>query len=219
MIESVRTPEPRVQGQKIYPNCDFCVKTSKQGKLRLGIDFSNEFLTRSNVNKQTSLTLVPSSSTLAPDTQSNESHTRSDDLRARSKLATHESHTRVDELQARSRFATHGRDQQRTGNHRHRAQRAPQQGLEEKNSTALRNHVCRVSALCPARNFRPRSNQTMGCATHHAMSGRAYESSLSMSRLVYKLNASASAVAMWMVRHKHKRKNTKNTEKNIFFKR
>ena len=24
--------------------------------------------------------------------------------------------------------------------------------------------ICRVSALCPARNFRSRSNQTMGCA-------------------------------------------------------
>ena len=67
---------------------------------------------------------------------------------------------------------------------------------------ALRHHVCRVSALCPARNFRSRSNQTMGCA-HAWMSGRAYESSLSMSRLVYKLkNNKCSAVAMWMVKHK-----------------
>ena len=127
----------------------------------------------------TNSSLVLSSSALVPDTQFNESHTRSDELRARSKFTTHESHTRVDELRARSRFATHGRDRQRTVNHR--AQRAPQQGAEENNSTALRYHVCRVSALCPARNSRSRSYQTMGCA-HTWMSGRAYESSL--SRLV-----------------------------------
>ena len=33
-------------------------------------------------------------------------------------------------------------------------------------STALRCHVCRVSALCLVRNCRSHSNQTMGCATH-----------------------------------------------------
>ena len=81
----------------------------------------------------TSLTLVPTSFPLAPGTQPDESHTRSDELRAR------------------SRFATHGRDHQRTSNQR--APRAPQQGAEEKNSTALRYHVCRVFALCPARHF------------------------------------------------------------------
>ena len=43
---------------------------------------------------------------------------------------SNESHTRSDELRARSRFATHGRNQQRTSNHR--AQRAPQQGAEER---------------------------------------------------------------------------------------
>ena len=112
----------------------------------------------------------------------------SDELRARYKFTTHESHTRVDELHALSRFATHGRDRQRTGNHR--AQRAPQQGAEEKNSAALRYNVCRFSALCPARNFRSRSNQTMGCA-HRWMSGRANESSLSMSRPMYRLTTSA----------------------------
>ena len=31
----------------------------------------------------------------------------------------------------------------------------------------LRKLACRVSALCPARNFRSRSNQTMGCAHMH----------------------------------------------------
>ena len=128
------------------------------------------------------------SSSLVPTSTSNESHTRSVELRARSKFTTHESHTRADELRARSRFATHGRDRQRTGNHR--ARRAPQQGAEEKNSTARRYHVCRVSTRCPARYFCSRSNQTMGCA-HTWMSGRAYESSLSMSRLVHKLKTSA----------------------------
>ena len=74
------------------------------------------------------------SSSLVPTSTSNESHTRSVELRARSRyavqrvshsfrrasrsfqiLTTHESHTPVDELRARSRFATHGRDRQRTG--------------------------------------------------------------------------------------------------------
>ena len=45
-------------------------------------------------------------------------------------------------------------------------------------------------ALCLARNFRSRSNQTMSRA-HARMSGRAYESPLSMSRLVYKLKTNA----------------------------
>ena len=150
MIESVRTPEPRVQGQGICPVCDFASRPATKESLRLRNGSSNEFLTRSNVNQQR-VSLVLTSSALVPDTQSNESHTRFDELRARSKFTTHESHTRADELRARSRFATHGRDQQRTSNHR--AQRAPQQGAEEKNSTALRYHVCRVSALCPARQF------------------------------------------------------------------
>ena len=55
MTESVRTPEPRVQGQGIF--------LLRQDQLRLRNDSSNEFLT---------------SSALVPDTQSNESHTRSD---------------------------------------------------------------------------------------------------------------------------------------------
>ena len=51
--------------------------------------------------------------------------------------------------------------------------------------TQLRSaNMFEVFLLFPARNFRSRSKQTMGCA-HTWMSGRAYESSLSMSRLVY----------------------------------
>ena len=50
-------------------------------------------------------------------------------------------------------------------------QRAPhsfsKQGTgKTQDSTALRYHVCRVSALCPVHNFRSHSNQTMSCATH-----------------------------------------------------
>ena len=59
MIESVRTPEPRVQGQRIYPNCDFCVRTSKQGKSATS---ARSFQIRS----PTSLILVPTSSALVP---------------------------------------------------------------------------------------------------------------------------------------------------------
>ena len=129
VIESVRTAEPRVQGQGI------CLLRQDQQPRKI-CDFG--------------MTPVTSSS-LVPTSTSNESHTRSDELRARSKFTTHDSHTRVDELRARSRFATRGRDRQTTGNHR--AQRAPQQGAQEKNSTALRYHVCRVSALCPARKI------------------------------------------------------------------
>ena len=59
----------------------------------------------------------------------------------------------------------HGPDRQRTDNHR--AQRAPQQGAEEKNSTVLRYHVCRVSAVSCAQGMTFCSTQK-GCATHHA---------------------------------------------------
>ena len=169
----------------------FASRPATKENLRLRNDSSNEFLTRSNVNQQrvshsfrraprsfqirspTSLTLVPTSFALVPNSP-----------------PTSRSHS-FRRARARSRFATHGRDQQRTGNHR--AQRAPQQGAEEKNSTALRYHVCRVSALCHARNFRSRSNLTMGCA-HAWMSGRAYQSSLSMSRPVYRLKTSADTL-------------------------
>ena len=57
------------------------------------------------------------------------------------------------------RLATFSRDHQR--------ERQPdrcQQGLDT-DSTALRNHVCRVSALCPVRKSRSHT-QTMGCVTH-----------------------------------------------------
>ena len=87
MIESVRTPEPRVQGQRIYLNCDFCVKTSNEGKSGVSASTSNEFLTRSNVNQHR----VPHSFCRTPRSfqiQSNESHTRVDELRARSRFAT-----------------------------------------------------------------------------------------------------------------------------------
>ena len=115
---------------------------------------------------------------------------------------THESHTRV-ELRARFRFSTHGRDRQKTGNHR--AQRAPQQGAEEKNSTALRYHVCRVSALCPARNFRSRSNQTMGCAHMDVIVHVVLRLYTRCQRRLKKTESNTcSAVAMWMVRHKQK---------------
>ena len=52
MIQSVRTPEPRVQGQGICPVCDFASRPATKDNLRLWNDFSNEFITRSNVNQQ-----------------------------------------------------------------------------------------------------------------------------------------------------------------------
>ena len=126
------------------------------------------------------------SSSLAPTSTSNESHSfrrasRSFQIRSPTSLTI-----RSDELRARSRFATHGRDQQRTGNHC--AQRAPHHTKEQRNKRL--NSAPLPGLLCPARNFRSRSNQTMGCA-HAWMSGRAYESSPSMSRLVCMLKTSA----------------------------
>ena len=112
VIESVRTPEPRVQDQGICPISDFLRHDQQPTTI---CDFG--------MTPVTSSSLVPTST-------------------------SNESHTRVNELRARSRFATHGRDQQRTGNHR--AQRVPQQGAEEKNSTALRYHFA-VFLLCVLR--------------------------------------------------------------------
>ena len=159
MIESVRTPEPRVQGQGT----------------------ESDLASRPATKEQSATMESPpaTSSSLVPTTTSNESHTRSDELPARPDSQLNEFHIRFNELLARSRFATHGRDQKKK--------------TEEKNSTALRYHVCRVSALCPVRNFRSRSNQTVGCA-HAWMSGRAYESSLSMSRQVNSLVATSAVL-------------------------
>ena len=69
MIESVRTPELKGSVKRSIANCDFCVKTSKQGK------------SATSVSPVTSSSLVPTST-------SNESHTRSDELRASSKFTT-----------------------------------------------------------------------------------------------------------------------------------
>ena len=61
---------------------------------------------------------------------------------------------------------------QRTSDEVHSSRDSPTSSTRSANkeqtqdSTALRYHVCRVSALCSVRNFRSHSNQTMGCATH-----------------------------------------------------
>ena len=62
---------------------------------------------------------------------------------------------------------------------------------KEKKGRGKKGRVFAVFLLCVLRTtFPSRSNQTMGCA-HAWMSGREYESSLSMSRLVYRLKTSA----------------------------
>ena len=99
---------------------------------------------------------------------------------------SNESHTRVDELHARSRFATDGRDQQRTVLSEHH-------NKEQKKRTQRRSATMfAVFLLCVLRDTLCLT-PAMGCA-HAWMSGRAYESSLSMSRLVYRLKTSA---ALW----------------------
>ena len=163
---------------------DFCVKTSKQGKSATWTDSSNEFLTRSNVNQQrvshsfrrpprsfqirspTSLTLVPTSSALVPDSQLT---------------------IAIDRGQAT-----------------HRAQRAPQQGSEEKNSTALRYSClpCFCSVSCAQLFVHARTRRW---AVRHIMIIvhvvlRLY--TRCQRRLKKTESNKCSAVAMWMVRHK-----------------
>ena len=116
----------------------------------------------------------------------------------------------MDELRARSRFATRGRDRQRTGDHR--AQRAPQQGSEEKNSTALRYHVCRVSALCPARNFRSKLEPDDGLCAHMDERTCIRVITVDVTSSVQAENK-CSAVAMWMVRHKQSQQKKKKKNK------
>ena len=129
-----------------------------RNNLRLWNDSSNEFLTRSNVN-----TLIPTSSTLAPDTQSNESHTRSEELRARSKFTTHESHTRVDELReirnSRSRSTA---DRQPPCS----ASTTTRSRGNELNGAPLPCLPCFCSVSCAqGMTF---CSTLKGCATHHA---------------------------------------------------
>ena len=116
-LRSVRTPDQgfRVKGQTV---------TASDHQQRVPYSFQRQpatsltliptsFLLVPNTHP-TTLTLVPKSFALVPDSQPT--------------IATNRGH--------------------------HRSQRAPQQGTEEKNSTALRYHVCRVSsALCPARHL------------------------------------------------------------------
>ena len=64
---------------------------------------------------------------------------------------------------------------------------------ENKNRRKTRKVFVRVSVLCSARNFRSRTNQTMDYS-YVWMSGYAYESSLSMSRLVYRLNSTSTVL-------------------------
>ena len=134
------------------------------------------------------------SSSLVPTSSSNESHTRSDELRARSKFTTHESHS----CERASRSLQIRNSRSRSTEDRQPPCSTSTTTRSRGNSTALCYHVCRVSALCPARNFPSRSNQTMGCARAW-MSGRAYESSLSMSRLVYKLKTNVDGEAQTLL--------------------
>ena len=114
------------------------------------------------------------SSSLVPTSTSNESQTRSVELHARSRYAVQRvSHTfrrtprsfqiHNPRVSHSCRRASRSFQIRNSWSRSTEDKRPPQQGSEEKNSTALRYHVCRVSALRPARNFRSRSNQTMGC--------------------------------------------------------
>ena len=83
MIESVRTPEPRVQGQGISPVCDFASRpaTKEQTAFRR--------------QPATSFPLVPTSFPLVPDTRQRVSHsliTRADRTNGREMLCSPELH-------------------------------------------------------------------------------------------------------------------------------
>ena len=166
----------------------FASRRASKENLRLRNDSSNEFLTRSNVNQQrvshsfcraprslqkrspTSLTLVPTISVLVP----NSPPTSLTLVSTSFALAPDSQLTiAIDRRQATTVLSEH-----HTKDQRKRTQR--------RSATMFA-----VFLLCVLRpTLRSRSNQTMGCA-HTWMSGRAYESSLSMSRLVYKLKTSA----------------------------
>ena len=56
MIESVRTPEPRVQGQGISPDCDFASRPATKGQS--ATSSSNESHTRSETRQRASHSLI-----------------------------------------------------------------------------------------------------------------------------------------------------------------
>ena len=176
----------------------FASRPAIKENLRPRNDSSNEFLARSNVDQQrvshsfcraprsfqtrspTSLTLVPTSSALVPNspptslTLVSTSSSRSFQIR---KLTV-----AIDRGHATTVLSEHHNKEQRK-----------------------RTQWLRVSALCPARNFRSRSNQTMGCAhtwmiiVHVVL--RLY--TRCQRRLKKTESNKCSAVAMWMVKHKH----------------
>ena len=117
----------------------------------------------------------------------NELHTRPKNRVPRHEQLSRDFTTNRRVPQLAQRLATLSRDHQRD-----RQPDRCQQGMDT-DSTELRYHVCRVSALCPVRNSRSHSNQS--CATH--MMNVHVSHSLSMSRPVYRLKA--SAVQVWHV--------------------
>ena len=170
----------------------FASRPATKENLRLRNDSRNEFLTRSKVIKQR----VSHSFRRAP-TQSNESHTRSDELRARSKFTTHESHTRADELRARCRFATQGRDQQATtvlSEHHNKEQRKRTQ----RRSAAMFAVFCSVS--CALLSFTLEPDSGLCARMDERTCIRVITVDVTSSA---QAENKCSAVALWMVRHKH----------------
>ena len=132
------------------------------------------------------------SSSLVPTSTSNESHTRSDELPLVPDTQSNESHTRSDELPAlvpdSALTVAINRGQATTvlSEHHNKEQR---KRTQRRSATMFA-----VFLLCVLRaHFRTRLTPVMGCA-HAWMSGRAYESSLSMSRRVYRLKTTSAVL-------------------------
>ena len=157
------------------------------------------------------------SSSLVPTSTSNESHTRSVELRARSRYAVQRvSHsfrrasrsfqithprvsTRVDELRARSRFATHGRDRQRTGQPPCSASTTTRSRGKELNGAPLPCLPCFCSVSCAQLSFTLEPDN--GLCAHMDERTCIRVITVDVTSSVQAENK-CSAVAMWMVRHK-----------------
>ena len=162
------------------------------------------------------------SSSLVPTSTSNEFHTRSDELRARSRYAvqrvSHSCRRASRSFQIRSptsltlvptSFAlvpdsqlTVAINRGRTGNHRPR--RAPQQRAEEKNSTALRYHVCRASVSHVQHTFL--DNCGKGCGSHVIKYAQSVKLKAMCNVQVWRVDGLAKFA---------KKKSKKNLKKNV----
>ena len=193
MIESVRTPEPRVQGHRICPVCDFWVTTSNQGKI---CDFGKTPVT---------------SSSPVPTSTSNESHTRSDELRSfqiHHPRVSHSCRRASPSFQIRNSRSRSTEDKQPPCS----ASTTTRSRGKELNGAPLPCLPCFCSVSCAQLSFMLEPDDGLCARMDERTCMRVITVDVTSSVQAEK---KCSAVAMWMVRHKQKSKNQKKVTAQV----